>query len=189
MRVVPGLDRADALAGEARQGPGARRQGAGPHRPHHRQRSYLRVPAGYLPDAAAAARWARCNRFLAAGSSATAASRSARSPRARRSSLLANLQIVLDSDRSRRTSLRHDKQVLELLIKAQARPQGPARRRDRRRRRGRSSRTWSSRCSRSASARTSSSTAATTSAPTASRKSRACRDADKRALIEFLKTF
>ena len=36
MRVVRGVDRADAVAGEARAGHGARRQGAGRDRSHHR---------------------------------------------------------------------------------------------------------------------------------------------------------
>ena len=44
-------DRADAVAGEARQGPGARRQGAGHHRPHHG--AQLRHHPGGLPAGAA----------------------------------------------------------------------------------------------------------------------------------------
>ena len=91
--------------------------------------------------------------------------------------------------RPRGSRLAHDKKLLELLIEDQARPQGPAGGTPPTSRRGRSSPTWSSRCSSSASARTSWSTAVTTSAPTASRRSRASSDADKRALIEFLKTF
>ena len=84
--------------------------------------------------------------------------------------------------------VKHDAKLAKLLVKADARPALDARGRRRRARRGRRSPTWSSRCSSSASARTSWSIAATISAPTSSPRSPASSDAQKRDLIEFLKT-
>ena len=53
--IVPGFDRTDAVAREAREGQPARRQDSRRHRPHAiappaRTQPYLRVAAGYLPD-------------------------------------------------------------------------------------------------------------------------------------------
>ena len=180
MSVVPGLDRADAVAGEARQGSGARRQDRRRRRSTAPRRRAI-CGAGRL---SCPTRCGRCSSrwpaIAARGCSATtASSRSGRSRRARRSACWptstccgrrtcrpASTTAGWRSHRQASCDLHGDA--------ARARPTSKART---------SSRTrpsWT-RCSSSASARTSSSTAATTSAPISGRGAGAERRRQARA--------
>ena len=128
--LVRGIDRADAVAGEARQGHGARRQDAGRDRPDHGA-SWSRIPAGSCPTllrrlrgplhltAAAAVRRERRHRDRP--DPGGHAGRSACQPASR----CRNRAI-------RSTRLQHDEQLLGLLVRLKRDLRPTARRRDRR---------------------------------------------------------
>ena len=167
------LDRADAVAGEARARPGARRQGAGHHRPHHRaQRRHHpgRLRAGSAAAAAGhAARWlpwlfGEGGDIVLGPIPKGVPVEPARQPQAAR------------RKRRPRRQAAHVGKLGDLLLELKRDLATlPANATDERAARS-ASPTCAGRCSRSASARTSSSTAATTSAPPSSTAGRPERD-------------
>ena len=177
--VVPGLDRADAVAGAARKDPVLGDKVPGVHRSHRPRRSDMRVAAGYLPDDLQPL-LGSLEALRSRGSSDEGGHRDRPDPEGHAGQPDRQRRPLPEAPTWPRRAARHA-EAARPPAKLEQDAQGAARRRERRAARGPSPTARADSCSSSANARTSWSTAATTSAPSCSRRSRAERRGQARA--------